>query len=113
MYLFAVPRFLRLYNLFCQIRSHQLNKVHLRSQLTESVSSSHDDKGRYFFIIPQTYVSVAANDNSLDPVWFIKVLEVDFCGNGKDGDDYGNIIPVSVNFIRGHFMEKSVFSNSK
>ena len=39
-------------------------------------------------------------------------MEVDCCGKGKDGDDYGNI-PVGVNFIKGHFMEKSVFSNSK
>ena len=101
-------------NLFSyQIRSHQLNKVHLRSQLTESLSSSHDDEGRYDFIIPQMYVAVAADDNSLDSMWFIKVLEVECCGNGKYGDDYGNIIPVGVDFIKGHFMEKSVFSNSK
>ena len=101
-------------NLFSsyQIRSHQLNKVCLRSKLTESVSSSHDDEGKYDFIIPQRSVAVAAGDNSLDPMWFIKVLEVDCCGNGKDGDGYGNI-PVSLNFIKGHFMEKSVFSNSK
>ena len=85
----------------------------MRSQLTESVSSSHDDEGRYDFIIPQMYVAVAADDNSLDPMWFIKVLKVECCGNGKYGDDYGNIIPVGVNFIKGHFMEKSVFSNSK
>ena len=51
--------------------------------------------------------------NSLDPIWFIEVLETDCCGNGKDGDDYGNIIPVDVNFIKGHFKEKSVFSNFK
>ena len=31
------------------------------------------------------------------------------CGNGKDGDGYGNIMPVGVNFIKGDFMEKSVF----
>ena len=99
-------------NLFSsyQIRSHQLNKVHLRSQLTQSVSSSHDDERRYDSIIPQMYVAVAADDNSLDPMWFIKVLEVDCYGNGKG---YGNIIPVGVNFTKGHFMEKSVFSNSK
>ena len=102
-------------NLFSsyQIRSHQLKKVHLRLQLTESVSCSHKDEGRYDFIIPQTYVAVAADDNSLDPMWLIKVLEVECCGNGKDDDDCGNIIPVGVNFIKGHFMEKSVFSNSK
>ena len=102
-------------NLFSsyQIRSHQLNKVHLRSQLTENVYSSHDDKEGYDFIIPQMYVAAAADDNSLDPIWFIKVLETDCCGNGKDGDDYGNIIPVDVNFIKGHFKEKSVFSNFK
>ena len=85
----------------------------MRSHLIESVSSSHDDEGRYDFIFPQMYVAVAADDNSLDPMWFIKVLEVDCCGNGKDGDDYGNIILVGVNFIKGHFMERSVFLNSK
>ena len=82
----------------------------MRSQLTQSVSSSHDDERRYDSIIPQMYVAVAADDNSLDPMWFIKVLEVDCYGNGKG---YGNIIPVGVNFTKGHFMEKSVFSNSK
>ena len=46
-------------------------------------------------------------------MWFIKVLEVDCCGNGKDGDEYRNVVPVGVNFIIGHFMEKSVFSNLK
>ena len=42
-------------------------------------------------------------------MWLIKVLEVDFCGTGKDGDDYGNIIPVGVNFIKGHFYGKVAF----
>ena len=59
------------------------------------------------------YVALVANDNSVDPMWLIKVLQVECCRNGKDGQDYGNIIPVSVNFIKGHFMEKSVFSNWK
>ena len=33
-------------------------------------------------------------------MWLIKVLQVECCRNGKDGQDYGNIIPVSVNFIK-------------
>ena len=58
------------------------------------------------YITPDSIVTVAADSNSIETVWFIKVIENECVSNGEDQDDYGHIIIENAMFHRGNFLER-------
>ena len=90
-----------------------LNQVNLRSTMsvTDKCQPSSDpdcddvsDITEY--VVPDTYVAVAADSKSIDTVWFIKVAENNCISRGDDVDDYGHMIIENVKFNKGHFLER-------
>ena len=94
----------------CQILKH-FNVVNLRSSFDICDVSESSDKSILEYIVPQTYVAVAANKSSIDTAWFIKVIENDLMSNGDDTDDYGHTIIKDSKYNMGHFLER--FTNTR
>ena len=79
-------------------------KIHLRSEneafKVESVNDNIID-----FVLPDTHCAAAADKNSADTIWFIKVKGS--CeAVGKEVDDYGHQIAAGLENTEGQFMEK-------
>eukprot|EP00794_Sanderia_malayensis_P021337 gene21337-23412_t len=96
------------------IKSHQLSKTHLRYENNSvALKEDTDIEQPLSFIIPESFVAVAADESSLDPIWFIYVLETGCVVDRATADDYGLIVPNGVPYVKGHFMEKSIASTTK
>ena len=78
------------------------NIYNRRSQTTSAHSNAICD-----FILADSFVAIATEETSMDLVRFIKVTKINSARNGKDVDDYGHIIPTSLGYMIGHFLEKS------
>ena len=57
-------------------------------------------------IVPDTIVAVAAPEDSMDQLWFVKVLRVDCVELEDVFDTYKNKIPAGLTFLKGQFLEK-------
>ena len=68
--------------------------------------SESSDKSLLEYIVPQTYVAVAADKSSIDTAWFIKMVKNDLTSNGDDTDDYGHTIIKRTKYNKGHFLER-------
>ena len=88
---------------------HKLNKTYLRSKVTEQTTLA-ESNAICDFIVADSFIAIAAEESSMDSIWFIKVTKIDCVGNGKDVDDYGHIIPTGVGYMMGNFLEKSSHS---
>ena len=56
-------------------------------------------------------VAVAAADNSLDTVWFVKIIEEMRTDKNAVKDKYGNTIQAGQPFLSGHFLESTRHPN--
>ena len=56
--------------------------------------------------VPDAIVSVAIPEDSIDHLWFVKVLKVDCVELDDVFDTYRNRIPASLTFLKGQFLEK-------
>ena len=75
----------------------QLNKIHLHSSNAD-VSGKHADEednesSIINFLAEDSFIAVAAGNNSIDTVWFAKVIDNNCLGDGSCVDDYGNAVP--------------------
>ena len=50
-------------------------------------------------------VAIAADRNSLETFWFVKIFDNNCIANGNEVDDYGNIIADGSKYIKGQFLE--------
>ena len=74
----------------------QLNKIHLHS--SNAVSGKHADEednesSIIDFLAEDSFIAAAAGNNSIDTVWFAKVIDNNCLGDGSCVDDYGNAVP--------------------
>ena len=89
----------------------QLNKIHLRSSNAD-VSGKHADDEEdnessvINFWAEDSFIAVAAGSNSIDTVWFVKVIDDDCLSDGSCVDDYRNAVGQGVRYLKGHFLEK-------
>ena len=81
---------------------HKLNKTYLRSKVTEQTALA-ESSAICDFIVADSFIAIAAEESSMDSVWFIKVTKIDCVGNGKDVDDYGHVIPTGVGYMMTTF----------
>ena len=56
--------------------------------------------------------AIAEDELSPDLAWFIKVIESQCVGNGKEFDDFGHQTGLRVCFIEGNFLERFFSSDS-
>ena len=85
----------------------QLNKVFLRPN-TENVTTEAQkvDKTVADFLVPRSFAATAADSNSIDIVWFIKIVESNCVEDGVLCNEYGHKIAAGVNFLKDYFLEK-------
>ena len=95
------------------MKSNDLNQIQLKSDVPapESCELSDDtttDESNLLTenITPDSIVAVAADSNSIETVWFIKVIENECVSNGEDQDEYGHIIIENAMFHKGNFLER-------
>ena len=53
-----------------------------------------------------SFIAVAAGSNSIDTVWFMKVIVNDCLSDGSCVDDYRSAVGQGVRYLKGHFLEK-------
>ena len=58
------------------------------------------------FILPNSFVAIAAGREDSDTVWFVKVIDVNLTSTKEEEDDYKNVIPAGNVFISGNFLER-------
>ena len=91
---------------------NQLNRIHLRSSnadvsMEEPTADEEDGESNIIDFLPEnSFVAVAAGNNSIDTVWFVKIIDSDCLSDGSCVDDYGNAIGQGVTYLKGHFLEK-------
>ena len=107
------------------LKSNYQNQLQLRSDVPVpgSCELPHDtttDESNLLteYITPGSIVTVAADSNSIETVWFIKVIENECVSNGEDQDDYGQVIIENAMFHFGKrpgtnfpFIKQSDFKN--
>ena len=76
------------------------------------VAEEEEDCFAEEFVIPESIVAVAAAQNSLDTVWFIKVTETECFSAELVTDDYKHVIPLGRSYLKGHFLERLSYSKS-
>ena len=80
------------------LKSNDLNQNQLRSDVPAPEScelsggTTTESNLLTEYITPDSNVAVAADSNSIETVWFIKVIENECVSNGEDQDDYDHII---------------------
>jgi len=89
-----------------QLKTKQLNKPHLRSSI-QSTTPAVDSSSSIDFVVPETYCALAAEQNSADLLWFVKIEQVREPQTSLCTDDYGHSIAPGYGFVEGHFLEKS------
>lgn len=57
------------------------------------------------YIVPDSFVAIAAERNSVDTGWFITVVECTLQSNGGDTYDWGHEMVAEANFNKGHFLQ--------
>ena len=57
-------------------------------------------------------MTVAADEKSIDTIWFIRVSGNECIGCDNEKDDYGNVVPYGESFFKGHFLELVVEKSS-
>ena len=62
-------------------------------------------------VVSTPVVAVAAADNSLDTVWFVKIIEEMQTDKNAVKDKYGNTIQAGQPFLSGHFLESTRHPN--
>lgn len=50
------------------------------------------------YILPDSFVAIAADHNSGDTAWFVRLIENNLQSNGGDTNDYGHEIIKDANF---------------
>ena len=71
----------------------QLNKMFLRSNTENATTVAQEvDETVAGLLVPGSFVSIAANTNSIDTVWFIQIVESNCVGDGVLCDDYSHKI---------------------
>ena len=86
--------------------SQDVYSAQLQSSTLSPVEDEVDDCRVDDFILPDTYVAVAARDKDVqDTIWVIKVTETKCVGDGS-ADDYKINIPMGQEHMKGHFLEQ-------
>ena len=89
--------------------------VHFDNDDSDSDESDDDDDDEseeqtvIDFISPG---SVAADEKSIDTIWFVKILENECVASANEKDDCGNVIPHGAFFLKGRFLEIVVEKSS-
>ena len=75
---------------------------------TENVTTEAQevDKTVVHFLVPRSFAATAADSNSIDTVWFIKIAESNCVEDGVLWNEYGHKIAAGVNFLKDYFLEK-------
>ena len=63
-----------------------MNKINLRSDPVETNEKSQHDPNSVDFVLPDTFCAIAADINSPDTMWFVKVNENCEARNTIPGD---------------------------
>ena len=91
------------------LESNARIQIFLRSSVPtpENFNETEPNEDLSDYISPNSYVAAAAADiNSIDTVWFIKVIENGCISTGQDGDDYGHFIMDGVKYNKGCFLQR-------
>ena len=94
-----------------ELESHTIIPPKLRSEFLPSYEAGNEDDddnelGGSDFIVPDSIVAVAAPPESMDSIWFVKVLEIDCVEEQEMTGRYKNCIPKCMPFIKGQFLER-------
>lgn len=81
----------------------QLKTTALRSHTEKDVTDEEIDKE---FILPGSICAIAANEKSIDTVWFVKIIAEEETSQNEIIDDYGFKIIPGQKFFTGNFLEK-------
>ena len=89
----------------------QLNKIHLHSSNVDvsgkHADDEHDNESSIInFLAEDSLIAVAAGSNSVDTVWFMKVIDNNCLSDGGCVDYYGNAVGQGVIYLKGHFLER-------
>ena len=89
-----------------------INQAQLRSSVLPPVDDEVKECRVNDFITPESIVAVAADgDDDTDTIWFISVTKTKCVGDGvKDG--YENIIPLGLEYMKGHFLNRNYTTKS-
>ena len=86
--------------------SHTLNKVSLRSSTTDtSDDQSYEETNAEEFLLEGTICAIAADVNSIDTFWLIKIID-DYTAEKETIDDYGRQLKGGETCLRANFLEK-------
>ena len=97
-----------------ELSIQDINQVFLRSDIPEATAPHNDgDDLLTDFVTTDSVVAIAADHNSLDTFWFVKISDNSCTANGNEIDDYGNIIADRSKYIKGQFLEFLHENNSK
>ena len=88
-----------------ELKTVQLNKIKLCSDPVQTNEESRHDPNSVDFVLPDTFCVIAADINSPDTIWFVKVKENCEAENTIT-DDYGIQITAGQECIEGQFLEK-------
>ena len=90
--------------------SQDIHPAQLRSSTLSPVDDEADDCHVDEFLLPDTYVAVAAAyEDTQNTIWVIKVTETKCVGDGS-ADDYKITIPVGQEHLKGQFLERKEFT---
>ena len=83
--------------------SHTLNKVSLRSSTTDtSDDQSYEETNAEEFLLEGTICAIAADVNSIDTFWLIKIID-DYTAEKETIDDYGRQSKGGETCLRANF----------
>ena len=89
-----------------ELISHTLNKVSLRSSTTDtSDDQSYEETNAEEFLLEGTICAIAADVNSIDIFWLIKIID-DSTAENNTIDDYGRQLKGGKTCLRANFLEK-------
>ena len=82
-----------------------MTKINLRSSQVDTNFESQHDHNLVDFVLLDTFCAIAADINSSDTVWFVKIKEHCEAENSIK-DYYGVQITAGQEYIKGQFLEK-------
>ena len=91
-----------------QLIVQELNKISLRASLLKPEELQTEEDKTYLsdFLLPGSVCAVAADTNSVNTVWFVKILE-ELVAEEDVIDDYGQKVNKGFAHFKGHYMEET------